>query len=116
MSSPGNIKKNTLQTLRGTRRDMSRAKFLLALKRQPKTVRRKAALARMDVEQAILAMGNAKIAGIGKKLKANESALKKGTTELKVARRKLNRVKAVLGKVDALLKIVAKVVKFTTSR
>ncbi len=114
MSSPTNIKKNTLQTLRGTRRDMSRAKFLLAMKRQPKNIRRKAALARMDVEQAILAMGNAKIANIGAKLQANEAALKNGTAELKKARRKLNRVNDVLGKVGALLKTIAKVVKFTT--
>ncbi len=114
MSTPGKLKKDTLQTLRGTRRDMSRAKFLLALKRQPKNVRQEAAMAHMEVELALLALGNAKIADIGKKLEKNEAELKQGAKDLKLARRKLNRIKAVLGKVDAFLQTISKVVTLSS--
>ena len=115
MSSPSKIKKDTLQTLRGTRRDMSRAKFLNALKRQPKSVRTKAAHARLDVEQALLELGNAKIAKIGDKLSANETDLRDGLKDLKKARANLTKVKDVLGKVNSVLKVISKVLKFVAT-
>jgi hypothetical protein len=110
--APGNIRKDTLAALRGTQRDMSSAKWLLAMKRQPKATRRDAAVARLEIDQAILALGNAKLRDIGAKLTANEAELRQGARALRDARGKLDRVKTVLGKIDALLQTVGKIVSF----
>lgn len=116
MSTPAKLRDESLRVLRGTRRDMSSAKWLLAMKKQPKKVRRKAANRLLDVEQAILALGNAKLTDIRDKLTANEQELRDGREELKKARKKLNNVKTVLGKVDKVLEAVAKVIKFVITR
>ena len=73
MSGPTKIKENTLATLRGTRRAMSTARWLMSVARQPLEVQREAAFKRLDVEQAILALGNETLANIGAKLKENAS-------------------------------------------
>ena len=115
MSTPSKSRDETLRILRGTRRDMSKAKWLMALKRQPKSVRREAAFHLLDTEQAILALGNAQLAAIRDKLIANEQNLRDGRDDLKKARENLNRVKTLLGKLSKLLDVVAKVVRFTTT-
>lgn len=116
MSTPAKSREESLRVLRGTRRDMSSAKWLLAVKKQPKKVRREAANRLLDIEQAILALGNAKLTEIRDKLIANEQELRDGREELKKARKRLNQVKTVLGKIDRLLDAVAKVVKFVITR
>ncbi len=112
MSGPAIIRENTLTTLRGTRRDMSRAKWLRAVGKKPPEVRREAALIRMDIEQALLALGNEKLASISEKLKENETSLVEGRAELILARKKLERVEKVLGSASKILEVLAKIVTF----
>jgi len=115
MTTPAESRKATLKELRDTRRDMSIAKWLLAVQAQPKAVRRKAAVRRLDVEQAILALGNTQLAEIRDKLIANEQALRRGRDDLEKARKKLTQVTTVLSKIDKLLEAVGKVVKFVVT-
>lgn len=110
--SPDNVLNDTLEGLRGTRRDMSRAIWLLAMKRQPESVRHEAALARLDVEQAILALGNATLSDIRQQLISNEHELRDGMRNLRDARQSLNQVKTVLGKIASVLDTVGKIVNF----
>jgi hypothetical protein len=115
MTSPSQSKKLTLQELRRTRRDMLSAEWLLAVKKQPKSVRRKAAFQLLNVEQAILELGNAQLAEIRDKLIANEKDLRLGRENLKIARKELTQVTNVLSKIEKLLEVVGKVVKFVVT-
>ncbi len=113
-SSPTKIRQETLATLRGTRRDMSTATWLRSVAAQPLEVQRETAYAMLDVEQAILAMGNEKLASIGLHLKENEAALLAGRAALIKARKRLTQVRVVLAAIAKMLDVVAKVVKFPT--
>jgi hypothetical protein len=115
MTSPSQSKKLILQELRRTRRDMLSTEWLLAVKKQPKPVRRKAAFQLLNVEQAILELGNAQLAEIRNKLIANEKDLRQGRENLEKARKKLTQVTTVLGKIEKLLGVVGKVVRFVVT-
>lgn len=113
MSSPSTIRDDTLSVLRGTRRDMSRNKYIRALKKQPAEVRKKAAFAVLDVEEAILELSNAQLSDIRDKLIANEDALKDSREALKKARRSLEKVKDVLDKTADLIGLLGKFLSLT---
>jgi len=111
MTSPTRLKQETLAALRGTRRDMSSAAWLSSLAGQPPEVRRKAAFAMLEVEQAILALGNGKLAEIGASLQENEEALRTGRAGLIRARKHLGRAGSVLAATARLLDVIARVVR-----
>lgn len=113
--TPGKIRKETLKELRATRKSMTSAAWLLSIQKQPIEVRRDAALKLLDVEQAILALGNATLSDIRDQLVENEVELLKGRQRLEKARVRLTRVKGVLKAVGDFLAVVGKAVKFVAS-
>lgn len=115
MTSPSENRKETLRVLRATRREMSAAPFLLRMSRQPIEVRKDAAVKRLDVEQAILALGNAELGSIRDKLIENEQELVEGREALEGALEQLNRVKSFLTTLSTVLGTVGKVVKFVST-
>ena len=111
MSGPVQIKRESLSTLRATRRSMSSARWLMIMKKRSLEERREAALKRLAVEQMILTLGNENLTGISAQLKENENELNEARAALIKAREKLNYVKAMLGAVTRMLDILSQVIK-----
>ena len=114
MVSPTNIREQTLATLRGTRQDMSTSKWLRAVGKKPMEIQREAAFKRLEVEQAILELGNEKLSEISAKLKENETELLEGRADLIAARKNLRKVEEVLGAVSKVLGLISKIIKLPT--
>jgi hypothetical protein len=107
--APNEILKETLASLRETRRKLMSQDWHDAIEGKAPAERRKAAMALFQVQEALLVLGNAELAAIRDKLKENEKELLKGTKNLYKALGNLKRVKKVLETITALLKVAARI-------
>lgn len=111
MPTAGELRNETLRELRAARKDMASARFLLALRDQPREVQRDAALKQLRTQQMILSLENAVLAEIRDQLAAQEQELTKGIAALAKARKNLTSVARVLDALGQVLSIVAKIAK-----
>ncbi|MEL7486908.1 MAG: hypothetical protein AAGJ87_06810 [Pseudomonadota bacterium] len=108
--SPSARLRETLQTLRATRRAMLSFDYLDTLENEPPARRREAALKMLSVNSAIRKLENEELADIRDKLVAEEKALKAATKDMKAAVRKLKKVKQLLDATSKFLDVVGRIV------
>jgi len=110
--TPGEIRNETLRELRAMRSTMHALEWDLALDGQPEAVQIKAALERLNVGKAILALENAALVEIRDALKENETALLQGIASLADKKGNLKKIKDTLTVLDKVLTTLAKVLEF----
>lgn len=110
--TPGEIRNETLRELRAMRVTMHALEWDMALDGQPEAVQKKAALERLNVGKAILALENTQLAEIRDGLKQNEAALLAGISSLSDKKGNLKKIKDTLVILDKVLTTLAKVLEF----
>ena len=110
--TPGEIRDQTLKELRATRSTMQSLAWDLALDGKPEDVQRTAALERLNVGKAILALGNAQLIEIRDALKENEAALLEGIASLAKKKVNLKKIDDTLEVLSTVLNTLAKVLQF----
>ena len=110
--TPGEIRNETLRELRALRSTMHALEWDLALDAQPEALQRKAALERLNVGKAILALENVQLVEIRDALKENETALLEGISSLADKKGNLKKIKDTLVILDKVLTTLAKVLEF----
>jgi hypothetical protein len=110
--TPGEIRDSTLKELRATRHSMHQLEWDMALDAEPVNVQKEAAIARLNVGKAIIALQNAQLAEIRDGLIENEAALSAGIASLAKKRDNLKKVKETLDVVDKVLSVLRQVLNF----
>jgi hypothetical protein len=110
--TPGEIRDATLKELRATRQSMHQLEWDMALDGEPVAVQREAAIARLNVGKAIIALQNAQLAEIRDDLVENEDELSAGIAALAKKRDNLKKVKETLDVVDEVLSVLRQVLNF----
>ena len=116
MPTPNELRRETLKTLRATRRDMASAAWHMRLRTKPTEVQRQAAHAALDIESAVRSLENEQLADIRDKFVANEADLLKGINDLNDARQNLARVESIIRAAGKALDVLAKVISFAATR
>jgi hypothetical protein len=110
--TPGEIRDETLRELRATRTAMHALEWDMALDEEPPSVQKRAAIARLNVGKAIIALENAQLAEIRDKLRENEAALSEGIASLAEKRNNLKKIRDTLVVIDKTLGALLKVLRF----
>jgi hypothetical protein len=112
MATPAEIRNETLKELRATRSSMHALEWDMALDEEPVPVQKKAAIARLNIGKAIIAMENAELTEIRDALKANEAGILDGIAALAEKRDNLRKIRETLVAVDKVLSALLKVLQF----
>ena len=108
--TPSEIRDATLSQLRAAKTQMMSNRWLAAVKTKTPDERTLAAETLFKIQDAILELTNAELAGIRDDLLANEAELTTGRQALATALGDLKKVKTVLNAASGLLAVVGRII------
>jgi ABC-type transporter Mla subunit MlaD len=110
MSTPGQLRDQSLKDLRAARAAMNTAEWLLGLNALSPNERRSAALCKIDTHHMIVELENAKLAEIADALKANGADIGTSTQNMRNQLAQLNQVRAVIDGISRVLQVLGRII------